>query len=82
MAHRGISHAQPNSDAIVRDANETGFGWVSLRSEYYTSRRHRLSKVYIEEERELGEQCQSDFTHMGSLGVTIGGSGARVCATC
>ncbi len=30
-------------------------------------------QLFFEQEREPGVQCQSDFTHMGSLGVTIGG---------
>ena len=30
-------------------------------------------EVYFDQEREPGAQCQSDFTAMGKLGVTIGG---------
>ena len=30
-------------------------------------------EVYFEQVRKPGEQCQSDFTHMGSVGVTVGG---------
>ncbi len=30
-------------------------------------------EVYFEQRRKPGEKCQSDFTHMGSLGVTVGG---------
>ena len=30
-------------------------------------------EVYFDQEREPGAQCQSDFTGMGKLGVTIGG---------